>query len=332
MDIFGFILLILVLFLLGGAGYFAYDYLQHKKDLDAKLKETTTKIEGNASKIETEGNTRMSNLKYMVGEINKVHDDIFTTLETRVDEQKTALTGVASDQTKLISGMGTLFKVEPSPLSSVASSNAMSILDLPGNPNVNVQLLKHVTTVSGLTARDLKSEDGVLTSVKLCGAGDDPRCIQFPDENGNTYLTSLADGKSVVIDGVSEFTNKLVLKGTAIVESPDAPIQLNAEQGVYMSDMITSAGYIIGDGSRDLLTVGTIRSADDTQLAEALRIDATGKLVLPDNNTIQVENSKLIMNAPNGMEVRGKYLNVIGDAFVNGKEVAVLRYSTKTPA
>jgi len=110
MDIFGFILLILVLSLLGGAGYFAYDYIQHKKDLDAKLKETKTQIEGNAAKIDTEGNTRMSNLKYMVGEINKVHDDIFTTLETRVDEQKNSARGCCIGSDKAHFGHGYAFQ------------------------------------------------------------------------------------------------------------------------------------------------------------------------------------------------------------------------------
>jgi len=316
MDIFGVILVIMVLSLLGGAGYFAYDYIQHKKDLDVKLKSTETKIESTAGKVTDEGNTRMSNLKYMVGEINKVHDEIYTTLETRVDEQKTSIAGVQADQGRLISGLGSLFKFEADPMVSSSSSNVMSIMDLPGNANVNVELLKHVTAIGGLTAKDLKTEDGVVTGVKLCGTGDSPRCIQFPNENGDTYITNLANGRSVVMDSVTEFTNKIVLKGSGIIESPDAPIQLVSEKGVTTSNITTSYLNIKGDGSKDLLKV--------SNASDALRIDATGKLILPNNNTIQVESSKLIMNAPQGLEIRGR-VDMNGEAYINGKEVAVRR-------
>jgi hypothetical protein len=88
------------------------------------------------------------------------------------------------------------------------------------------------------------------------------------------------------------------------------------------SDIRASAAYVVGDGSRDLMTVGITKN--DT-LSQALRIDATGKLVLPNDNTIQVEETKLVINAPNGMEVRGD-LNINGSASVNSKEIAVRKF------
>jgi hypothetical protein len=140
MDIFGVILLVILLSLLGGAGYFAYDYVQHKDDVTTKLKDTKTAIEDTKSNVEKEGDTRMSNLKYMVGEINKVHDDIYTTLDERVEEQKKSVEGVAANQNKLVTGMGTLFKIEDSQLAG-ATTNTMSILDLVESSDVNIELL-----------------------------------------------------------------------------------------------------------------------------------------------------------------------------------------------
>ncbi|NDB83606.1 MAG: hypothetical protein EB127_12915 [Alphaproteobacteria bacterium] len=180
------VMLIAVLALVGIIIYFVYTYMKDKDAIDSRITKTS-------GMVDAEKSDRLSNIKYVVDEVNKVNADILKTMTTSNMVFNTSLSANSKKISTIndeLSGFGKIIQF--------SSNNAvLQMSDLPGvtGGGVNMTLLGQVMSSMGLTGKDL-----VNHPVILCGGTDTSKnCLKFPDENGNTYLTSLSDGKNITL-------------------------------------------------------------------------------------------------------------------------------------
>jgi hypothetical protein len=187
--------------------YFIRDYIQYKTQVNTQFSVTQSQV--NAEKTD-----RVANLKYVVDQINNVNDDISTTVDTTTNTQIQLAQELDKSQANYLSGLGSAFGFTDN------SGAAVSIPNLPGSAQPNMQLLTNVTATMGLTAKDLQPGGN---TVKLCSKTNPNKCIQFPDQSGNTYLTDMGNG-AVILDGQ---------KGTTITNGVNLTggLNLNAQSG-----------------------------------------------------------------------------------------------------
>lgn len=273
----GVLLLILLLVGLSILLFFvAKDYWTFKANTDQGLSELNTGLTN-------EEQNRMANLKYVVDQVNTVNKDIYNTISSNVQLQQDEITGV---QTKLTTGFGNLDRffmigsnvsVGPAP----ASAANMRIFDLPGSiPSPDLQLINHVSTISGVSIRDINTTDP-SKRFEVC---DPTKCIKIPDENGNTYLTGFGNG-NIVLDAPTTF------HGPATMDSP-----------LWFSSGSTSNGRIVpnADGSMSidagLLGVGS----GITSPAATLHVSANQGSLPQSGNVFNVS-----VNGTNALTVDG---------------------------
>jgi hypothetical protein len=203
-------MLIVLLALSGVLIFLVWDYMKYKDVTNANLATANTNLQN-------EKTDRLSNMKYIVDQVNTVNTDIFNTFSSNQQLASTRMDGIQGKQDKMISGLGHFLRftsnvsINPSSTAS-AISGAVSLTDLPGFVSPDVQLIKHVTAVSGLTIKDISSSSN---SVMFCSLADPNRCIKFPDGDGNTYLTTMTNNSKIVMDAESDIMNKLNFKSSS---------------------------------------------------------------------------------------------------------------------
>ena len=112
MEILGVMILIIVtLALVGIISYCVYVYLQDKENITAKINSTNINLN---KKIKNEQSNRLSNVKYVVDQVNRVNSDISTqfsssnaTIFKSLSTQGTAISSNLDIQNKQYSGLNT---------------------------------------------------------------------------------------------------------------------------------------------------------------------------------------------------------------------------------
>ena len=180
------VMLIAVLALVGVIIYFVYIYMKDKDAINSRIIKTS-------SMVDAEKSDRLSNIKYVVDEVNKVNADILKTNTTSNIVFNTSLSANSKNIKTIndeLSGFGKIIQF--------SSNNAvLQMSDLPGvtGGGVNMTLLGQVMSSMGLTGLDL-----VNHPVILCGGKDlTKNCLRFPDAQGNVFLSSLSDGKNITL-------------------------------------------------------------------------------------------------------------------------------------
>jgi hypothetical protein len=228
------VMLIAVLALVGIIIYFVYTYMKDKDEIDSRITKTS-------SMVDAEKSDRLSNVKYVVDEVNKVNADILKTMTTSNMIFNTNLGANSKNISKIndeLSGFGKIIQFS-------SNSTVLKLGDLPGvtGGGVNMTLLGQVMSSMGLTGKDL-----VNHPVILCGGTDTSKnCLKFPDENGNTYLTSLSDGKKITL---ASDTNVLGAFTTSNLVNICSPTGTNCSTFNAQGDTpkITLKGYTILEG------------------------------------------------------------------------------------
>lgn len=180
-------MLVLLFAIVGVIIYFGLDYYRYKQLLNTEMSTTS-------DKLDTEKSDRLSNLKYVVDQVNAVNEDMYNTVNSNVDMVGSNVDKIASDQQTLIGNLDKFFKFSPS---GSTTSPSLNIMNLPGVVNPDMNLLQHVTLTMGMTAKDL--EKGVKT-VEFCSKADPTKCVKIPDENGNVVLTAMENGQYVKVN------------------------------------------------------------------------------------------------------------------------------------
>ena len=94
------IMIIIVLGLVGVISYFVYVYLQDKDSLTAQINSTNITVANEQS-------NRLSNIKYVVDQVNTVNSDIATQFSSNLNIHNTKFTGLNKSVTRLQSNVNT---------------------------------------------------------------------------------------------------------------------------------------------------------------------------------------------------------------------------------
>lgn len=295
-----FIIVILVLAIAGTLTYFIIDYSKYKKETNSTLDASTTNIDANRKDIKDETMNRMSNVKYVVQQVNKVNTDIYSAVTSNTSNIK----DVKNIQDKSLRNVGTFLKftsntsVNPN-ISTPGSS--IPLMDLPGSGNINMQLMQRVNATMGLTATDLSPSK----SVQFCASSDPKRCVKIPADNGDLYFTTMTSNKSSTITMDAPYvkaTGQICINKTCINESNLVALN-NLSKQVNTSAINLGDKWTIGtEGSnlviRDKVTSGDHRFAiypglgSNTNLSQELR---TSSINLIDKWQVRPEGSTLVL-------------------------------------
>lgn len=284
-------LVVMILCVIGLAGvlvYFVLDYKKYKEEVDKMFGETEKKV--TVEKVD-----RMANVKYVVDQVNNVNNDIYTQVTSNVN----TVTDVKATQDRLLSSFGSVLSFSSNtavPNSSPVSSQ-VSLLNLPGSGNIDMNLMSRVNATMGLTAKDLSGDK----KVKFCSRENPSRCIQIPNSQGDLYLTSMRSSPdSAIIMDASNVNAMGTLSaprykiGTGLIANTGNSLTISGSNSVTIG-AVASSSAALGDaivvdptGAINFknaagATVGTIRKDVDTLVLEAPKVLVRGDLQLTGN-------------------------------------------------
>jgi len=320
-----FAIVVLLILMLGLAGVIVYLYMSfrtHKDDMEKSFTTVDAKVKVNETKIVDESTNRLGNIKYVVDQVNDVNDSIWNTYNAMASSNQIAINTLASSNVALANGIDAFFRTS----TSVTQQDRKRVWELTSsNMDPRLDVIRNVTLTGGMTALDLKPPSaGQAQSVKarFCGAGAGAPCISFPDDNGDTYLTSFSSGRSIILDSPVNVKGDMTLTGT---NGATTPRKITSANGIVFdstlgikADPITDTALNVSStaaGINNLIKAGniTITKAGELQITKiwpGTNISASA--------TISMDtNGRLLITAPTGMEIKGP-LNVSGTATMNG--------------
>jgi|APGre2960657373_1045057.scaffolds.fasta_scaffold13513_2 hypothetical protein len=356
----GLAIIVMLLALMGLIGVLVYvlrDYYVHKESNASDFSKAT-------SDIASERTDRLGNLKYIVDQVNTVNDDIYATLAKSAADSSSNVTTLTGSQGRLVSGLDSFVRFTsnesvfvgadgvttlggqqvPGAFGAGAPSPSFSIMNLPGTSGASPQLIQHTSFMSGMTARDLRA--GSAATAKFCAPGPTgfgSRCIQFPNSDGDTYLTTLENGKSIVLDGPVKVTNELTFGvpgpvgggGASMFSSRDNSFGLNvmSTKTSIGPDLFAAGAVLEVRGSQYAGDVPLLRVSTATNASEAILVSANGdvsvsslSLRVPGSATT---SATLTADPAGGLKITGD-LSVIGKLTVSGGIAGTLAASTTT--
>lgn len=336
---FVFLVLIIILVIVGFGGYFVYDYIQYKKTLEAELEDTKKNIVSTRTDISNEKKTRLGNMKYVVDQVNETNLDIYNTFTSNAMDTRAITDSLTDTQAKMLNGLSSVMRFSNATV-GVGANPAVNIIDLPGSPTVNMELLKQVNVLNGMTFKELSA----TKNVKFCGLASDantpPRCMEFPNADGKTVLTNLVQDKPIVMNANTEFSSNVLFASSTggLLESTSAsqPLTIRSNKFVQVANQLAVGDSTLSRNDTTLPTMA-IYSSDATKdaikvsttaKADALRVDSNGRLILANQNILETDASrKLLVQTPQGMritapnsaniELQGN-VNITGNITVNG--------------
>ena len=261
------IVIVVMLAIIGFVIYFATDYFKFKKTVD-------TEITAADKAIVTETSNRLSNLKYVVDQVNTVNADISNTFTSNMNKMNNRVGLVENKNTAILGSMNKSFG-----FTSNLNGTGVSIdfLNLPSSPVPNMNLLSHVTMMSGMNINGLNNAADPNHSMNLCF--DANNCIQLPNATGNTFFTAQANklvemGADVQFDKTAKYMNGFGNVGGQIYglnngvdKLSDVPsLRLNSRRiglGTGPTEIVPSAGVHITQSAPgdDILRVSRIAGA-----------------------------------------------------------------------
>lgn len=315
------VMLLALLALAGVVTFFLWDYYKHKDDNVKEFKTTD-------SKIQAEQSDRLSNIKFVVDQVNSVNEDMYKNMSSNVDVLRTTTYNVSKKQDSLIGGVDKFLKFS-SNISISSTPQMFSLMDLPGTAQPNVHLMQHVNAVMGLTVSDLS-----LSNIAEFCNPDKTKCIRFPNSDGDTYLTSLQNDKNVVVDAPLKVTGDVKLM------SPVSGTQTTVQQGsisAVQNGMVFQTGNV-GIGTNGFsnptaaLHIQSVAGKDAFKVSvnagDAILVKADGELVtakpirmVSDMNNINNAATLSIVDGPSGskiLKIDSNKVEVTGDLAVSG--------------
>ena len=254
------VMLISVLALVGIVIFFVYTYITNKDATDKRITDT----EG---LVKNEQTNRLSNIKYVVDEVNTVNQSIYNTFSSSNLVMQKTLTS----NSNAIVNLDNEFTGFNSILSFSSNNKVLKLTDLPGVPNGGVStsaLTKFVATM-GLTGQNVSNYP-----VTFCGGeGTSTNCIKFPDSDGNTYFTNVTKDGKIIMDAPT------IVKGTINTQSANIYGQL------YSSNVVSFCPTGVLAGGATCTTFDpkegtTISAPSDKKITLNGNTEMTGKSFL----------------------------------------------------
>jgi len=328
MDIFAIIIVILSLFALSWVvAYFLYDYVKYKDVVN-------TSISDAISDVQKEQDDRIVNLKYVVDQINNVNNDIYTYTATNTQTILEKETEINAENSRIIGGLSNLFNVQDS---TGKSMPIISFSNMPCVGNTNINFMKHVNAVSGMTIKDVNKTDN---SFSLCAKNDPTRCVKFPNSDGDTVIQNLDPSGNLIIQN-NDVNKNIILDGNVLANN----IQLQGDnngnpsyiktqnpQGLVIAangDIIQgtvngnniSIGNSIGLFANNSVSIGTQNNngtvsllVDNGGINTFKPINVYSSDGLHSIATISLSNNDLLIQSPNRIIFDAKSVKTIGNA------------------
>ena len=224
MDVISIVIFVIVLLALCGfIIYLSIDYFKFKD-------KTNLDIVTADSAITQETSDRLSNLKYVVDQVNAVNYDISSTISSNLDDTNKQLGKLSTQQATLEGNLNHVFSFS----SNIGSTgdNSYNFLNLPSSSNPNLNLMSHVSMLGGMTINQLNNGADPNHQVSMC-FDNGKNCIQIPDTNGNTFLTAQAGknitmGAPVVLNDLTSGVKAATIQGYT-TKDPNLPSFLNLQ-------------------------------------------------------------------------------------------------------
>jgi hypothetical protein len=260
------IMIILVLGIIGFTVYFFIDYYNHKKD-------NTKSFDTVDTNLKAEKTDRLGNLKYVVDQVNKTNETMDADYLKRFDTIEDNVESHINKYNAFESGFGSIIRTR-----NASSNVTLQVTQLANLPATDVDLIKHVSFLSGATIKDLVADPANPNQrFKVCGAGSTGRCIELPNSEGDTYLTSLDGTKSIVFDAPVKAYNSIDLYnnvGTGTTASPTMSLRSGINNSTHFD--------LAMDGSMVVKSM-----LEDNTTAELLKVDKASTTV---KNNLVIEN------------------------------------------
>jgi hypothetical protein len=319
------IILTAIIAIAGVIVYFIRDYVQYKTQVNTQFSVTQSQV--NAEKTD-----RVANLKYVVDQINNVNDSISSTINTSADSQTQLAQQLDKSQGNYLAGLNSIFGF------SDFTGDPLTISDLPGSARPNLNLLTSVNATMGLTAKDLQPGGN---TVKLCSKTDPNKCIQFPDQNGNTYLTDMGNG-GVILDGQNGTTikNGVNLTGGLNLNAqlgsgstPSGTINPGPNQIVLQSAKVGVGNFINGPPNATLHVQSQNASDSALQLTSAngqtlTKVDSDGTILIYKGGAL----TGTITPTTTGLKISTNSLEVDGNLTVTNGIISGRMNNTSVPS
>lgn len=290
--------------------YFIWDYLRYKDSNDSRVK----KVDENVTK---EKSDRLSNVKYVVDQVNDVNQDIYNNFSSSNVMLNRRINKVAHDHARTVRGIGKV-------MSFSTNNHPLRLGDLPGYKNPDVKLLQNVTAVMGLTVKDL---DKTGNTMKICSKIDSSRCIQIPDKQGNTLIQNLDSAGDVIIRN-RDYGHGIKLDGDVSVNNnlsftpiPGNPSTINNVNG----NMLVRTNRLgVGNSLSQPSAVMQVKASNptdtifsvDTAKGPRLLVAGNGDIIVKDNQGQR--NVATIRPNHNGIDILAPNVNITGNLNVAG--------------
>lgn len=168
------IIIFIIASLVGVVSYIAYDVQVYKKDTNAA--------------IATEVDKRSENVSDIVDQTNTTNIDTSKQVSENLNAIDKELQVVKSTQEAMSKKLEWLLGKKDS-MEGIIEPNASG-----------VRFIKPLSTANGLTVENARFVNNrPLNSFAICN--ESQKCIQVPDTNGDTYITTLVPNKSIIMDG-----------------------------------------------------------------------------------------------------------------------------------
>lgn len=331
------VMIFALLALIGVVVFFVYDYFKHK---DSNVKD----FRDTSARIDTEKSDRLSNLKFVVDQVNDVNNDIYNTLSSNVSRLDVGQSNLLSVQNGMLGGIDKFIRFSSNVIEG-GTAPTIKLTDLPGTTTPNVELIQHITALMGVTVKDLDGTDG--NKVEFCSKEDPNRCVRIPDSSGNMVLTGLKSQSSVIVDAPLVANSSVQFAAPGSVSTN--PVSLSSDGS---SMFVQGSKVAVGNGFTDPSAKLHIKTEDGMDAlkvslpaSDAILVSADGTLVtsqpivmktsLTDADNVArfsvendtTNNTKYIKLQTNRLHIQGD-LSVSGNAKVNNQNVAVVSTTT----
>lgn len=274
--------------IIGLSIYFALDIRKHKDANVADLATINTDINN-------EKEDRLSTLKFVVDQVNKTNLDMDTAYTEKLGNLAQADTVLNDKYAKLETGFGSIINLVDE------NGNALPLTGAPapaGAGSSKVKLMKEVSVVGGMTVNDIRPNergDGVLNAFKACGpanAGGVSKCIEFPNQAGDVYLTAFNDTKSIVLASPTEVKNDLS----------------------------------VVNGKFNIKKAPTTGASTNVMSMSYFEVGENAMTVLQSEGT----NNNLVLKSPKDVLINGKSVNVLSDHMYLPKKLSLMDPAMQT--
>ena len=221
------LIIIVIIIIIIGSLYLSFDHSKHKKE--------------NRAEISQEKSDRFKMVKSVVDQVNNVNkityisnNNKFKSLDTQVNKVNKDI-----DNYKNINSVITItekFETNPNPVKGKDIPNSPPAKNL---KKKDINVLANVTALGGVTINDLNKD----RKFKVCG--EKGKCIEIPNKDGNTYVTSVDPKNNIVVDAPVKAYNSVSFHKPAGKDGkePPAHMGLDAKDGsVYAKNVLGTNG------------------------------------------------------------------------------------------